>query len=71
MEQAGGEHRAGVPGGDDGVGVAGRDRADRADERGVGLGANRLGGLLGHADHLCGDGEREAAACRGPRGREA
>ena len=51
-EQAGGEHRARVPGRDDGVGSALPDRAARGNERGVRLRTHGLGRLLVHRDLL-------------------
>ena len=52
LEQAGGEHRAGVAGRDDRVGLALGDGADGGDERALRLRADGLGRLLVHADHL-------------------
>ena len=51
VEQAGGEHRARVPGRDDGVGITVADRANGPDERGVRLVAHGVGGLVVHLDH--------------------
>ena len=61
MEQAGSEHRAGVPGGEDGVRAAVGDGSVRRDERRVRLRAHGLGGLLVHLDHLGRHDELEAA----------
>ena len=52
MEQAGGEHRARVPGRDDRVRTSLGDREVRGDERGVRLRAHGLGRLLVHLDHV-------------------
>ena len=52
LEQARREHRAGVPGRDDGVGLVLRRRPARGDERAVRLRAHRLGRLLVHRDHV-------------------
>src|SRR5262249_10565500 len=52
---------AGVPGREDRVGAAVGDRADGAHERGVRLRAHGFARLLGHADRLLGDDERETA----------
>ena len=54
LEQAGGEHRTGRPGGDDGVGPSLGNRAHGGDERALRLGADSLGGLLVHVDHARG-----------------
>ena len=61
MEQAGGEHGARVPRGDDRVGVAVGDASDGGDETRVGLRAHRLGRLLRHLDPVGRLDEREAA----------
>ena len=45
MEQPGREHRAGVAGRDDGVGLAGGDGADRGDEARVGFARTASAGL--------------------------
>ncbi len=60
VEQPGGEHRAGVPGRDDRVGVAVRHAPDRGDEARVRLRADCLGGLVGHVDPVGRLDEREA-----------
>ncbi len=60
VEQPGREHRAGVPGGHDRVGVVLRDRAHRGDEARVRLRPHRLGRLVGHLDHLGRLDERQA-----------
>ena len=46
------------------------DGADGGDERGVGLGAHRLGGLLGHLDRRRRDDELEAARVEPGRAEE-
>ncbi len=51
LDQPGREHRTGVPGRDDRVGGALRNRAHRRDERAVRLRADGLGRLLVHLDH--------------------
>ena len=61
LEQAGGEHRAGVAGRDHRVGPPLGDRAAGCDERAVRLRAHGLGRLLVHRDHLLGDDELEPA----------
>ena len=53
LEEAGGEHRAGVPGGDDRVGLLLADRAAGGDERAVRLRLDGLGRLLVHCDLAC------------------
>ena len=52
VQQPGGEHRAGVPRGDDGVGLAVADGAARGDEARVGLRPHGVGRLLVHRDLL-------------------
>ena len=61
LEQAGREHRAGVPGRDDSVRLAPADGTVRGDERAVRLRAHRFGGLLVHPDRLGRLDELEAA----------
>ena len=55
VQQPRGEHRAGVPGGDDRVGLAGADRTTGGDEARVRLRAHGVGRLLVHLDHVPGD----------------
>ncbi len=52
LEQAGGEHRSGVPRRDDHVGTALGDRLAGEEERAVALLARRVGRLLVHPDDL-------------------
>jgi hypothetical protein len=52
QDEARGEHCSRVAGGHDGVGLAVGDRLHRPDERAVLLGAERIRGLLVHADDL-------------------
>ena len=52
MQEPGGEHRAGVPRRDDGVGAPLGDRDVRLHERRSRLPADGLGRLLVHLDHL-------------------
>ena len=68
VQQAGGEHRAGVPGRHDGVGLARADRPDRGDEARVRLRPHGFGGLVGHLDPVGRLDERQARACRARRG---
>ena len=70
MEQAGGEHGARVPGRDDRVGTAFGDGDVRRDERGVGLAADGLGGLLVHLDRLGRLDERETVRVEAGRAEE-
>ena len=70
VEEAGGEHRARVPGRDDRVGAPFRKRDVCGDERGVGLGAHRLGGLLVHLDRLGRLDELEPARVEAGRAEE-
>ena len=65
----GGEHGAGVSGGDDRVGPPLGDGAARGDERAVRLGADRLRRLLVHRDHLASRRRARARPCRAPAGR--
>ena len=60
VEQARGQHGAGVPRRDDGVGFSVADRAHGAHERGVRLAADDLGGLVVHLDDLARDDVLEA-----------
>ena len=59
MKQPGRKHRAGVPRGDDRIGLAVTDRPRGANERGVGLRPHCLGRLVVHLDHAVGDDVRE------------
>ena len=52
VQEARREHGAGVPGRDDGVGLAVADGANGPDERRVRLAAHGLGRLVVHLDHL-------------------
>ena len=52
LEQGRGEHRTGVPRGDDRVRPTLRDEAAGDDERALRLRTDRLGGLLVHADRV-------------------
>ena len=52
VEQRRRQHRARVPGGDDGVGVTVADRADGATSDEFGLRPHGLGGVLVHRDRL-------------------
>ena len=52
LEQARGQHRAGVARGHDGLGLAFADRTAGADERALRLAADRVGRLLVHRDHV-------------------
>ena len=70
MQEPRREHRAGVPRGDDGVGVAGADGAARCDEARVRLRAHRVGRLLVHRDLLGRRDELEALGVEGRRAEE-
>ena len=61
VEQPGGQHRAGVPGRDDRVGVVLGDRAYRGHEARIRLCAHRFGGLLAHLDPVGRRDERQTA----------
>ena len=67
MQQPRREHRTGVPGGDDRVGLTGADRTTGGDEARVRLRAHRVGRLLVHLDHVAGDDELEALRVDGLR----
>jgi len=68
VEKPGGEHRAGVPGGDRCVGLVLGDGAHRRDEARVGLRAHGFGRLVRHLDPIRRLHERQAARvqARGP-----
>ena len=70
MQERGGEHRARVPGRDDGVGVTGTESAAGTDEGGVRLGADGLGRLLVHLQHALADDVLETASVESGRAEE-
>ena len=70
VQQAGGQHRAGVAGRDRRVGRSVGHGANAGDEARVRLGPHRLGGLLGHLDHLGRLDERQAVRVEPGRAEE-
>ena len=61
FDGGGGDHRAGVSGTDDGIGLAIFHKINGASERGVFLPADRFDGVIRHVNHLGGVDDFEAA----------